>query len=69
MMNVGIGGVVVRCSAVLLLLDYRRKVNLRESQWMSAFVVDGGDRLDAVNRTSPLAFLPRNREIMLSSLI
>jgi len=39
MMNVGIGGAVVRCSAVLLLLDYRRKVNLRESQWMSAFVL------------------------------
>ena len=69
MMNVGIGRAAVRCSAVLLLLDYRRKVNLRESEWMSAFVVDGGNRLDPVNRTSPLAFLPRNREIMFSSLI
>jgi len=69
MMNVGIGRAAVRCSAVLLLLDYRRKVNLRESQWMSAFVVDGGNRLDPVNRTSLLAFLPRNREIMFSSLI
>jgi hypothetical protein len=69
MMNVGIGGAAVRCSAVLVLLDYRRKVNLRESQWMLAFVVDGGDRLDPVNRTSPLAFLPRNREITVSSLI
>ena len=59
----------MRCSAVLLLLDYRRKVNLRESRWMSAFVVGGGDRLDPVNRMSPLAFLPRNREIMFSSLI
>jgi len=67
-MNVGIGGAAVRCSAVLLLLDYRRKVNLRESRWMSAFVVFG-DRLDPVNRTSPLAFLPRNREIIVSSLI
>ena len=54
----------MRCSAVLLLLDYRRKVNLRESRWMTLFVVDDGDRLDPVNRTSPLAFLPRNRKIM-----
>jgi hypothetical protein len=69
MMNVGTGGAAVRCSAVLLLLDYRRKVNLRESQWMSAFVVGGHDRLDPVNRTSLLAFLPHNQEIMVSSLI
>jgi hypothetical protein len=68
-MNVGIGGAAVRCSALLLLLDCKRKVNLRESRCMSVFVIDGGDRLDPVNRPSPLAFLPRNREIIVSSLI
>jgi hypothetical protein len=68
-MIVGIGGAAVRCAAVLLLLDYRRNVNFRESQWMSAFVVGGGDRLGPVNSTPPSAFLPRNREIMVSGPI
>ena len=42
----------MRCSTVFQLLDCGRKGNIRESRWMSAFVVGGGDRLHPVNRTS-----------------